>query len=131
MDLIKDAGNRLRIINQPADLLRITIDAYVDVSIIDLATGKLLNVTEDVYPVKDAISDYLQNLEFNGAFVREFFKNKLQTAQGIMLPILQNVEWKYAAFDWAVVNEWKVPQAGYFKIEAVDLTINYLPYDLA
>lgn len=131
LNLIKDAGNRLRVINEEADKLKITIDAYVDVSIIDLATGKLLNVSEDIYPLKDAVKNYLENLQFDGAFVKEFFKNALQTAPGVKLPILQNVEWKYAAFDWETIGEWKVPEAGYFKIDDIDLTINYLQYELA
>lgn len=131
LNLIKDAGNRLRIINQEADLLRMTLNVYVDVSIIDLATGKLLNVEGDVYPVKEAIDAYLSNLEFNGGFVKEFFKNKLQEAVGVKLPLIQSIEWKYAAFDWATFGEWKIPEAGYFKIEPADLTINYLAYELA
>lgn len=131
LNLIKDAGNRLRIINQPADLLRITLNVYVDVSIIDLATGKLLNVEGDVYPVKEAIDAYLANLEFNGGFVKEFFKNKIQEAVGVKLPLINSIEWKYAAFDWATFGEWKIPEAGYFKIEPADLTINYLAYELA
>lgn len=131
LNLIKDAGNRIRIINQPADLLKMTLNVYVDVSIIDLSNGKLLNVTEDVYPVEDAIKNYLENLEFNGGFVKEFFKNELQKATGVKLPLIELVEWKYASFDWAEFGEWKVPEAGYFKIEPADLTINYLPYELA
>jgi hypothetical protein len=131
LSLIKDAGNRIRIINQPADLLKITLNVYVDVSIIDLSNGKLLNVTEDVYPVEDAIKNYLENLEFNGGFVKEFFKNELQKAKGVKLPLIELAEWKYATFDWAEFGEWKVPEAGYFKIEPADLTINYLAYGLA
>jgi hypothetical protein len=131
LSLIKDAGNRIRIINQPADLLKMTLNVYVDVSIIDLSNGKLLNVTEDVYPVEDAIKNYLENLEFNGGFVKEFFKNELKKAKGVKLPLIELAEWKYATFYWAEFGEWKVPEAGYFKIEPADLTINYLAYGLA
>lgn len=131
LQLIKDAGNRIRIINQPADLLRMTLKIYVDVSIIDLATGKLLNTDDDIYPVKDAIDSYMANLEFNGGFVKEFFKNTIHNATGVKLPLIEAMDWKYADFDWAVFGEWKIPEAGYFKIEEADLTINYLAYELA
>jgi hypothetical protein len=131
LNLIKDAGNRLRIINQEADQLRMALNVYVDVSIIDLATGKLLNVDGDVYPVQEAVESYLANLEFNGGFVKEFFKNKLQEATGVKLPLIESIEWKYAGFDFASFGEWKIPEAGYFKIEEADLTINYLAYELA
>jgi hypothetical protein len=128
--LIKDAGNRIRIINQEADKLKLTLDVYVDVSIIDLATGQLLNTDEVVYPVEEAINNYLSNLEFNGAFVKEFLKNEIQKASGVKLPLIQSLEWQYATFPFITIAEWKVPEAGYFKIEPTDLTINYLPYVL-
>lgn len=130
LQLIKDAGNRIRIINQEADKLKLTLDVYVDVSIIDLATGQLLNTDEVVYPVEDAINNYLSNLEFNGAFVKEFLKNEIQKASGVKLPLIQSLEWQYATFPFTTIGEWKVPEAGYFKIEPTDLTINYLPYVL-
>lgn len=131
MNLIKDGGNQLRIINESADLLRVTLTVFVDPLIIDLETGKLLNTDEDVYPVEQAIEMYLENLEFNGAFVKEFFKDAIKTAPGVKLPTLNDVQWKYATFPFAPIPEWKVPEAGYFKIMPEDLTINYAPYDLA
>ena len=64
------------------------------------------------------------------AFVKEFLKNELSLAEGVKLPLIQGLEWKYATFPFAPIGEWKVPEAGYFKIETGDLTINYLPYVL-
>ena len=62
--------------------------------------------------------------------VKEFLKNELSLAEGVKLPLIQGLEWKYATFPFAPIGEWKVPEAGYFKIETGDLTINYLPYVL-
>ncbi len=123
---IKDAGNILRIINEVADLLKLTITAYVDVEMIDLDNGKQLNVSGDVYPVVDAVNSYLENLEFNGAFVREFLRGKIQAADGVKLVTLVDAQWKYAAFPFDTIGEWKVPEAGYFKINPGDLAITYL-----
>lgn len=131
MNLIKDAGNRLRIINDNADLLKLNLTVYVNPLIIDLDTGKLLTTDADVYPVKDAISSYLGNLEFNGAFVKSFLQDAIQQATGIELPIINSVEWKYAGFSFVAIGEVKIPEAGYFKVEESDLTITYLEYDLA
>lgn len=131
LNLIKDAGNRMRIINTEADKLRMTLNIYVDVSIIDLATGKLLNVDGDVYPVQDAVNSYLANLEFNGAFFKEYLKDTLKNADGVKLPLIQSIEWKFDEFDWAAFDEWKVPESGYFVIDEGDLTINYINYALA
>lgn len=130
MGLIKDAGNQLRIINQPADLLRVSLTVYVNVQIIDLVTGRLLNTAEEIYPVQDAIDLYLQNLDFNGRFVKSFFQDAVQSATGVELPLVDSVEWKYADFPFATIGEFKIPEAGYFKILEQNLTINYLPYDV-
>lgn len=131
MQQIKDAGNQLRIINQPADLLKLEVTVYVDPLLIDLTTGALLNTTVPTFPVKDAIADYLANLEFNGAFVKSFLQDSIQKATGVKLPIINLVEWKYSGFPFAPIGEWKIPEAGYFKIEDADLTLNYQAYDLA
>lgn len=126
MNLIKDAGNRLRIINQSADLLKLTITAYVDVAIIDLETGRLLNVDGDVYPVKDAVNEYLANLDFNGAFYRTFLQSTIEKATGVKLPLVTELQWKFADLDFQPFTEIKIPQAGYFKIDELDLTIIYI-----
>lgn len=130
MQLIKDAGNSLVFVNQSADKLKITLTVQVDVSIIDLANGRLLSTTDVVYPVKDAIASYLDNLEFNGAFVKTFFIDSIQKAVGVINPVIDVLQWKYAGFDFVDFNQRKVPEAGYFKIDDVDLTINYVGNDL-
>lgn len=127
---IKVPGVRIRLINEAADKLKIDLTVYVDPLIIDLVDGKLLNTSETVYPVKDAINEYLANLEFNGAFVNDFFRSTIKSAEGIKLSVINSIQWKYASFPFVSFNEFKVPESGYFKIEETDLTINYLPYVL-
>lgn len=130
MQQIKDAGNQISIVNQTADLLKLVLDVYVDPLVIDLATGELLS-SAGVFPVKDAVNDYLSNLEFNGAWVRSFLQDTIQKADGVKLPLINDAQWKYAGFAFTPIGEWKVPQAGYFKIAPGDLIINYYAYDLA
>ncbi len=125
---IKDAGNRLRFINQPPDLLKINLTVKVDPLIIDLQTGQLLSSTTLVFPVKNAIDKYLANLEFNGAFVREFFRDELQRAEGVKLPIINDLKSQFAGFPFVPIAESKVPEAGYFAINNTDLTIVYEPF---
>ncbi len=128
---IKDAGNRLRIINDPGDLLKSELTVEVDPLIIDLQTGRLLSASGNVYPVKDAIKNYLQNLEFNGAFVREFYRDAIQKAEGVKLPIINVLESQYAGFAFEPILEKKIPEAGYFIQTDANLTIIYKAYDLA
>ncbi|SNA83452.1 conserved hypothetical protein [Flavobacterium psychrophilum] len=127
---IKDAGNRIRVINQSADLLKIGLTVYVDPLVIDLQTGKLLSTANPVFPVKEAINNYLEKLEFNGAFVRTFFQDELQKATGVILPKIDILESQYLGFAFIPIVDWTIPQAGYFKSNDVDLTIIYKANEL-
>lgn len=122
----KVPGIPFRLINEPGDLIKTTLNVYVDPLLIDMATGKLLNTAEDIYPVKDAIKAYLSELEFNGAFIKDFFKTRIKDSQGIFMVSIVEMKWQFAAFPFVDFGDWKVPEAGYIKINDADLTINYL-----
>ncbi len=126
IELNKDAGNFIQIINRPGDQLRITLTVYVDVSIIDLASGALLNTDEDVKPVEVAIARYLDNLEFDGLFVKTFLQSEIEKAPGVKLPLVNSLEAKSSGFDFEAFQEYKRPESGYFKIAPEDLSITYL-----
>lgn len=128
---IKVPGVHIRLVNETADLIQATLTVYVNPLIIDISTGRLLSVTGDVYPVKDGIKAYLANLEFNGAFVKDFFRTTLKAQQGIELVVIDQIKTKFLGYDFFEFGEWRTPEAGYFKINDADLTINYLPYVLA
>ena len=130
LNQMKVPGVRIRLINEAADLIKTTINVYVDPLQIDLTTGQRLNSTEISYPVKEAIREYLSALEFNGAFVTNYFEAAIQSKAGVNLVEVELLQWKYAGYDFADFTTFKVPQAGYFKILDADLTINYLPYAL-
>lgn len=124
---IKVPGVKIRLINETADLLKTNLTVYVDPMIIDMTTGKLLNTSEEIYPVKVAIENYLANLEFNGAFVKEYFRSEISKADGVKLPVVDLLQWRYADLPFVDVGEWQTSNAGYFKILEENLTINYLP----
>lgn len=128
---IKDAGNRLRFINDPGDLLKIIMTVEVDPLIIDLQTGRLLTVTGNVFPVKEALQNYLKNLEFNGALVREFLRDAVQAGQGVKLPVIDVLESRYGGFAFEPIDQKKVPEAGYFILSDANLIINYIAYHVA
>ncbi|WP_264521211.1 hypothetical protein [Flavobacterium sp. N1994] len=130
LNQMKVPGVAIRLINETADLLKATLDVYVDPQMIDLDTGRLLNTTEVVMPAEVAIKEYLNNLEFNGAFVTDFLKSKMVAKDGIKLVRVNVLQWKYAAFPFTDFEDFKIPQSGYFKFDPADLTINYLPYAL-
>lgn len=127
---IKVPGVQIRLINQNADLLKANITVYVYPSIIDLTTGKLLNVTEDIYPVKDAIETYLSNLEFNGAFIENFFVTQINSAEGVFNCRIDLLQSKFASFPYSDLIDFKIAESGYFKFEDGQLNINYEPHVL-
>ncbi|KFC59806.1 hypothetical protein FEM08_13170 [Flavobacterium gilvum] len=127
----KMPGVPFSLINQTADLIKANLTVYVNPLVIDLPTGKLLSATTDVYPVKDAIQLYLANLEFDGAFVKDFFRTTLKEAEGIELVVINSIQSKFAGFPFIDTGEWRIPDAGYFKLLDENLTITYLPYALA
>jgi hypothetical protein len=126
---IKDAGNELEIVNRPPDKLKLTLKVYVDEQIIDLIEGTLLSNDQAIKPVEVAIDNHLRHLEFNGALVKEFLRDTIQNADGVKLPVIEELQWRYAGLPYQPIDQWQVPDAGYFTID--ELTISYLPYDLA
>lgn len=128
---IKDAGNKLKWRNAIADDLLADLTIYVDPLIIDLETGQLLDVEDEIYPVKDAINNYLNHLEFNGAFVKTKFIDAIQAAEGVQDVQINSLQWKYGGNSFADFGRYVVPYAGYFAIAENDLTLNFEPNDLA
>ncbi len=129
IDTILPPGTQYTLVNKNGDSLKFDLTAYVDPQVIDLATGKLLNTDQDVRPVVDAVNSYLGKLEFNGAFVSNFFIAEcINPSSGVRLVTRNSIQWKYDAFPFAEINEIQIAESGYFKFLPGDLTINYLPY---
>ena len=123
---MKVPGVTVRLINQPADLLKVVLTVYVNPLEIDLETGRLLSAPDEIYPVLDAIESYLGNLEFNGTFVKDFFKAQIRAAAGVKLAKINSMQWKYQGFPYTDFDEWQLPESGHFRLPLEDLTIIYL-----
>ena len=126
----KVPGVQIRLINEAADLIKTRLNVYVDPLMIDLSNGKQLNSSDVNYPAKDAINDYLGKLEFNGAFVTNFFTRAIEDKDGINLVEVELMQWSFDSLPFEDFTRSKVAESGYFKINNVDLEINYLPYVL-
>lgn len=119
MEQIKDAGNRLSYINQPADELDLTLTVYVDDMLIDTETGTLVS-DADSAPIEIACKEYLNQLEFNGAFVKTYLVDALQKVEGVRLPRVENLlhrEWSQGA--WEEIEEFVLPYSGHFKYQSL------------
>ena len=101
---IKPAGVPIKIVNDPADVLDISVKIVYD--------PLLFNTESDVKDeVKKAINAYLHGIEFNGSFVSMRMIDQLQITKGIKI---------------AMVDEIKVTHAGYDPEDITGLT-SYIP----
>ncbi|WP_264520398.1 hypothetical protein [Flavobacterium sp. N1994] len=118
-------GVNVTLINKAPDQIKLTIDVYIDPLIIEISTGKLKNTTEEIYPVKDAIKEYLRNLEFNGALSKSKLEDYIQKAAGVVDFQTLLLQWKYESLPFMDLGIYKIANSGHFEILDADLTINY------
>lgn len=126
MGQIKDAGNRLQFINQMSDDLRLTLTVWIDDLTIDIDTGESL-IVPGTFPVENACKGYLNQLEFNGAFVKTFLVDAIQKVDGVKIPKVILLEHRTLANPFEAVEEYILPFSGHFKYE--NLTITYKRFD--
>ncbi len=136
---IKDAGNQIQISSIPGDKLKLDLRVYVDPLLIyvnpddanDLDNGVLVSDVSKK-PVEEAITDYLKNIEFNGALVKTFLVDAIQGTQGVNIPILDAMFAGGRAVtlnnENRINNEFYIPNAGYFNLSELELSISYFPY---
>jgi hypothetical protein len=164
---IKDAGNQVYISSDQGDILKLSLNVYVDpLSIyinpqdieyyqsklsngsnenpviplvpykLDPKNGSLIS-NSDAFPVLDAITDHLKNIEFNGAFVKTYLIDAVQKAQGVKIPILTKVQTGAAtnpsdqpdpSLPDVTKIEYFIPRAGYFDMDTLEIEVNYIPY---
>jgi hypothetical protein len=126
MNMIKDAGVILRIISQEADHLKLSIDIYYDPMVLD-GEGRRLDGTNNT-PVQSAITNYLQNLPFDGEFTIMSLTDIIQSVSGVKIVQIINTEAKWGTYDWNIISARYNPEAGWLKIYDNDLTINWIAY---
>jgi len=120
---IKFAGIKTAIISQPADMLKLSYKVYYDPSVLT-SSGEL--ITEPgTYPVADAINNYLASIVFDGKFNMTASVDAIQTAQGVIEPIMVYGQGKsYNAASYSNFTENYYSVAGYMSI--VELNIEYI-----
>lgn len=126
-------GPDIVVVNKNADLLKASIRVYVDPQMIDLVTGEQLPAGSGIFPVDDAIREYLTGLtkaELNGAFVVNKFKQTIENKDGIDLVEVDLMQWSFEAAPFVDFVGWKVPESGYFRLDNANLTKTFLPYVL-
>ncbi|MFE3848974.1 nucleotidyltransferase [Flavobacterium sp. LB3P45] len=120
---IADCGVKYIVVNHLPDILLLNLQIFRDPLVLDSTGMSILNGN---YPVQDAINEYMKELPFNGELVLAHFIDKLQKAEGVVIPHIINAESQaidintnqYLAAE--PINVKTVPVSGYFTIPNFD-----------
>lgn len=115
---IKDAGVRVNLVNQTADVFHCEVDVYYD--------AMLLTETVEVQ-CRDTIRGYIENLPFNGEYSNMALVDELQEIEGVRIVEMVGATTEVNGESTPTeINARFTPVAGYFS--AGDITINMKPY---
>ena len=119
INTIKDAGVSVKIRNEEADLMRISLVVYYDPTLLS-ADGTSL--TSDNKPVDDAVRSVITNLPFDGTYRNTDLLNELQKLSGVEVVDISKVEVKSRnAERWTEVVGYNRPYSGYYEIDSLEV----------
>lgn len=116
---IKDAGVRVSLVNQEADVFNCEVDVYYDAMLeADTVKGDC----------QSRIKDYIENLPFNGEYTNMALVDSLQGVDGVRIAELKrSTAQAVGETESRQINARTRPAAGYFK-EGV-ITLNMIAYE--
>ena len=88
VNLIKFAGTNINVVSLPADYLKLFLSVVVDPLIID-NSGESISVP-GVFPVIDAINNYIQQLPFDGTLNLTQLTDAIQKVPGVINPVIDS-----------------------------------------
>lgn len=124
MEEIKYEGVKLRIVNNPADILSLNMQIYRDVLVIDNEGNSKKNGGR---PIETAINDYMKALPFDGELVLNDLIKYLRAVDGVTnVNIIVAASKAYDVLTSAYgsfqpINVRSIPESGYFEIDNFDL----------
>lgn len=122
----RDAGVNIEVISMPADLLKIDMTIVRDRLVLN-SNNQLLRDT-NIYPIDDAIDNFISNLEFNGILRLSELAAAIKAAEGVVDVKINSAQWKPStATEYTNIDMEIIPDSGYFKID-VSSTITYTDY---
>lgn len=125
LEQIKYAGVRIQLVNEPADLLKCTLQIHYDPLVLD-SNGARLDGTSAT-PVQDAVDEFLKTMQFNGVFTEMALVDALQQVEGVVIPHVESLAAKYASVSYITFEVSYLPVAGYLRVG--ELNITYVPFN--
>ena len=122
----KDAGVRLEIVSQAADILKIDIKIIRDRLVLNGNNSLLRDAS--VFPIDDAITAYGNSLEFDGIITLSTLVNLIKAAEGVKDVKLNSAQHKAAGGTFATVDMSVESVSGHFVIDQASSSFTYQDY---
>lgn len=122
------AGTAMIITSEFGDDLKVDYFIKYDPLILD-ATGALLS-NPAIFPVEDAIEDYIQNLSFDGVLSLMSMTDVVQLASGVLDVTLNDAQAKFGALPYSPINKEYLPDAGYLILDKPNSTLTYSTFNV-
>lgn len=125
---IADCGVKYLVVNHLPDILLLNLKIFINPLVLDSTGMSILNGN---YPAQDAIKEYMKELPFDGKLVLAHLIDKIQKAEGVVIPHLINAESQAIDINTNVYKEAQpidvktIPESGYFTIPNFD-NISYV-----
>lgn len=125
---IADCGVKYLVVNHLPDILLLNLKIFINPLVLDSTGMSILNGN---YPVQDAINEYMKELPFDGELVLAHLIDKIQKAEGVVIPHLINAESQAIDINTNAYKEAQpidvktIPESGYFTIPNFD-NISYV-----
>lgn len=123
MKEIKYAGVKINVVNNPADILQLSMNVYRDPLVID-ETGT--SILKGGKPIEARIKQYMKELPFDGELVLNDLIEKLREVPGVInvhIVFANSAYYDTVTEDYSnfsAINVKTIPIAGYFEIENFD-----------
>lgn len=128
MQVVKDAGVKIVIKNQAADNLKLELKIYYNPLILN-ENGERIDGRKNK-PVQETITNYIENLPFNGEYKNVELVDVLQKVNGVVIPELLSSSARFGENAFTDIEALLKPDAGYFTLnEEEDLTIKWEAYN--
>jgi hypothetical protein len=119
----KPPGTSLSTISLDADDLRIDARIIYD-PLVMAANGSLIS-DSNVYPVEDAVDEYIANLDFNGRFWEDKLNDKIQAATGVVSSKVLEIQTKTSGGAYATIDQYYDSVAGHLIKDDANSTMTY------
>jgi len=135
IDRVKPAGTNISIVSDVADDLRVSITITYDPLVIGVDGGTpergFLISDSSVYPIEDALENYIQQIGFDGFFRVMDMVDVIQAVNGVLNVAVQKASARYGALEYTdiiKVSEQKYnANAGYLSLASGHGVDEYYP----